>query len=330
MTEEITKPNAELDRLIVEAREITKHTKSEATKRAYARDFRTFSTWCQLVELVPLPAIPETVALYVVHLDNLGRKPATIRRQLSSISQAHRLAGHDSPVNGQVLEVKKGIHRLRGVAQTKKQPLTLEKLRRVVELTPPDFLGYRDRAILLVGWTGALRRSEICDIDLEDLEDQDEGIAINLKRTKTDQEGEGRKIGLPFIDQEHQLCAARALRRWIALAKVGAGAVFLGVGKGGKERFFAEPWATRLEPRAISAIVKRAVTRAGYDPTIYSGHSLRSGLATTLAHCGIEERRIQEITGHRSLSMLREYIHQGSLFVDHPVVSLFSTQSLSD
>lgn len=316
--------SAELERLIVQAREIGEHTKSEATKKAYASDTKQFSLWCASVGLQALPADPETVALYIVAADQSGLRPSTIRRHLTSIAQEHLLAGYDSPVNAQVLELKKGIHRLRGRRSEKKQAITLDRLRRILENTPCDFLGIRDRAIMLVGWTGALRRSEICGIDVEHLENHAEGIAVCLPHSKTDQEGAGRKIGLPFVDADQTMCAARAIRKWLELAQITSGAVFLGVGKGGKDRFFGQPRSSRLVDQEISRIIKRACARAGYDPREYSGHSLRSGLATTLAHAGTEERRIADITGHRKLETLREYIRAGSLFVAHPVIALFS------
>lgn len=327
--ESITKPETELERLIIKARELSDHTKSEATKRAYAADLRKFSRWCASVELQSLPADSETIALYLVHLDQIGRKPSTIGRALTALSQAHVLAGHPTPIDGRVRELKKGMHRLRGTTRNKKKPLTIDRLRRCIEHTPNDFPGVRDRAILLVGWTGALRRSEICNIDFEDIEELPEGFALTLGKTKTDQEGAGRKIGFPFVDHEHQLCSVRALTKWVKLASINSGAVFRQIGKGGRGKFF-DRTRNRLSDKSISVIIKDAAERAGYERSRFSGHSLRSGLATTLAWVGIEERKIANITGHRSLKVLREYIHEGGLFRDHPISQLFSFLSTSE
>lgn len=318
----IIKSQTEIAELSKDAAEIAERTKSESTKKAYRSDLRIFKEWCEGLKLEHLPAEPETVALYVVHLDKQGRKPATIRRAMTSISQAHLLSGHDSPVTERVLEIKKGIHRIRGTAQAHKQALTIHRLRRCIEHTPPDFLGARDKAVLLVGWVGALRRSEICAIDFDDLETVEEGIAVTIRVSKTDQEGEGRKIGLPFIDSEPRLCPVRALRHWLHLACIEDGPVFLGIGKGG-HKMFGSTKLNRLGSRTIGGIVKRAAKRAGYESANFSGHSLRSGLATTLARAGIDERRIANITGHKSMKTLRVYIQDGELFNDHPVLKLF-------
>lgn len=313
----------ELAELARDAVAISQQTKSDATKKAYRSDWGIFCRWCESMSLASMMADPETVGLYVVHLDKIGRKPSTIRRAMTSISQAHLLAGHDSPITARVLELKKGIHRIRGTAQLHKKALTLGKLRRCIEHTLPSFIGSRDKAILLVGWTGALRRSEISGIDYENLEFVEDGIIVTISSSKTDQEGAGRKIGLPFIDSDEKLCPVRALRRWIRLAAIESGPVFLGVGKGA-HLFLGTTSCRRIGDRTIGTIVKSAAERAGYDPRAYAGHSLRSGLATTLAREGIEERRIANITGHKSMKTLRTYIQDGELFKDHPILSLFS------
>lgn len=319
---ELISPQSELAELARDAVEISQRTKSEATKRAYQSDLKIFKAWCSSVKLSSLPAEPETVALYVVHLDKQGRKPSTIRRAMTSISQAHLLGGCESPVTARVLEIKKGVHRIRGTAQVQKKALTLDRLRRCIESTPPSFLGARDKAVLLVGWAGALRRSEICNIDVEDLEEEEAGLAVKIRYSKTDQEGEGRVIGLPFIDSDERLCPVRALQHWLKLSGIASGPCFLGIGKGGS-LFFGDINCARLNDRRVAYIVKAACKRAGYNPANFAGHSLRSGLATTLARAGIDERRIANITGHKSMKMLRTYIQDGQLFRDHPILRLF-------
>lgn len=320
----IEQNDAELAALIDDAERIAKQTKAENTKRAYRSDVRLFVTWCDKHNLDSMPAKNEAVALYMVHMDKVGRRPSTIRRALTSINQAHVLAGHAEPVDARVLELKKGIHRIRGRARQKKIAITLERLRRIIITTPNDFIGTRDRALLLVGWTAALRRSELCAIRYEDLEERPEGFALMLPRSKTDQEGVGRRIGLPFVDGDQMLCSVRALRKWLKLANIESGPVFRIIGRGGLRKMFYKIQDKSISDKRVSLIIKAAAKRAGYDAAEYSGHSLRSGLVTTLAHAGISEAGIMGITGHKTSEMLREYIHEGQLFQDHPITTLFS------
>jgi site-specific recombinase XerD len=320
----------ELQTLAKDAKRISKKTKSESTKRSYKSDLKLFDAWCKEHSLVSRPASSETVGLYIVYLDKIGRKPSTISRTMTSINQAHVLVGHREPVDERVLELKKGINRERGTARKKKVALTLERLRRVIICTDNDYIGIRDKAILLVGWASALRRSELAGIQHNDLEELPEGLAVTIRRSKSDQEGAGRKIGIPFIDGEQSMCPVRAFKRWVALSQtkegkqITTGPVFRIIGKGGRNKLHYFCRDRGLSDKRISIIVKLAVERAGYDPKEYSGHSLRSGLATTLAHAGISESGIMGITGHKSVATLREYIREGRLFVNHPLISLFS------
>lgn len=316
----------ELKELMVQATTIAENTKSAATKRAYRGDWRQFERWCEGHQIESFPTNSQAVALYMVHLNQLGRKPSTIRRALTSINQKHLLADLPGPVDARVLELKKGIHRTRGRRTNKKVAITLDRLRRMIRLTATDFVGRRDRALLLLGWAAALRRSEIVAIHVEHLEELTEGLALTLPSSKTDQEGFGRKIGIPFVDQETALCPVRAVQLWCNLARIKTGPVFRPVFKGGEGRFFGRSQKNALSDRAVSLIIKNAAKRAGYDPSEYSGHSLRSGLTTTLAADGATETQIMGITGHKSSKMVREYIQEGGLFVNHPLVSLFSDQ----
>ena len=316
--------DAELAALIDDAERIAQQTKAQNTKRAYRSDLKQFTAWCDKYNLDSLPAKNETVALYMVHMDKIGRKPSTIRRAMTSINQAHVLAGHPEPVDARVLELKKGIHRIRGRARKKKIAITLERLRRFIITTPKDFIGTRDRALILVGWTAALRRSELCAIRYEDLEQRPEGIALTLPKSKTDQEGVGKKIGLPFVDGDQELCPVRALNKWLKLAQIKSGPVFTIIGRAGRDKMFHTVSEKAISDKRVSIIIKKAATRAGFDPEDYAGHSLRSGLITTLASAGIPEAGIMRISGHKSTEMLREYIQDGGLFQDHPITTLFS------
>lgn len=319
-----TPHDAELAALIDDAKEIAKQTKSQNTKRAYKSDLKLFIAWCDEHNLDSLPAKNESVALYMVHMDKIGRRTSTIRRAITSINQAHALAGYPEPVDARVLELKKGIHRMRGRARKKKIAITLERLRRFIITTPNDFIGTRDRALLLVGWTAALRRSELCAVRFEDLEERPEGFVLNLPRSKTDQEGIGYKVGLPFVDGDQELCSVRALRKWLKLAQIKSGPVFRIIGRGGYQKMFHLAGEKPISDKRVSLIIKAAAARAGYDSAEYSGHSLRSGLVTTLAHAGIPEIGIMRITRHKSKEMLREYVQEAEIFQDHPITTLFA------
>ena len=310
----------ELAKLADGAQKLAEATKSQNTKTAYKSDWRQFELWCDGLGHGPLPCTPEIVALYVVHMNNIKRRPSTIARALTAINQAHLLAGFDSPVDPRVREIFKGVKRERGTAQAKAAPITVEHLKRLVKCCDRDIIGVRDKAVLLVGWTAALRRSSIAALDVEDLEERTDGLVITLRRSKADQEGEGFKVGVPFVERE-DLCPVRALRRWLEIAEIKEGAIFLRIGKGGKGAMFAKTY-NRLSEKMISLIIKRMANRSGYDSSKFSGHSLRAGLATAAAQAGISERAIMHITGHTSERTMRGYIRDGSIFREHPAKEL--------
>jgi site-specific recombinase XerD len=318
MTEKIVPVDKNLAQLKEKMDDIAKSTKSDATKRAYRSDIQIFSQWCDSQGLECLPSTDEIVALYIVHLNEMKYKPSTIRRQLSAISQAHKLSGHDSPVTPHVKEIEKGIRRLVGTHQKKVEPITIEILKRILKHCGADIFGVRDRALFLIGFAGAFRRSEIISMDAEQLEHRAEGLVITMGKTKTDQEGEGRKVAIPFYDPDITLCPVRALTFWLKVTGIERGPVFrpLGQAKKIKEK--------RLRRRTIAIIVKKYIKLAGYDPQKFSGHSLRSGFATTAARKGIEERLIMRQTGHKSIPVMRGYIDDGTLFRNHPLAKVLS------
>ncbi|HXA66095.1 MAG TPA: site-specific integrase [Bryobacteraceae bacterium] len=294
------------------AREYIAMAKAPATLRAYRADWRDFEGWCVAHSLTPMPAAPETVALYLAdHADVL--KPATLTRRLAAIAKVHSAAGHDSPASlrhATVSEVFKGIRRSKGTAQTRKAPLLVGQLRAALKDTRGDLLGLRDRALLLVGFAGAFRRSELVALDVADVAFTEDGLVVTIRRSKTDQEGEGRKVGVPFGSRT-ATCPVRALRAWLDAAEISSGPVFRAVDRHGRLS------AARLCDRAVALIVKRAAELVGLDASIFAGHSLRAGLATSAAAAGASERSIMDQTGHRSVQMVRRYIREGSLFRDN-------------
>lgn len=303
---------ARVEDLIDAARAFASATRSEATLRAYRSDWADFEQWCQRHGADPLPAAPATVALYVTDLAST-RKPSTITRRMAAISVAHQHVGHPSPTSDvRVREVLRGIRRTLGTAPDAATPATIGDIRTMLAHLPDDLSGLRDCALLLVGFAGALRRSELVGLNVEDLDAREEGIAVTLRRSKTDQEGEGRRIALPY-GHDHHTCPVAALKAWLAAAGIESGPVFRSVNRHG------QVGQGRLSTAAVAQTIKRAAARAKIDPSHFSGHSLRAGFATTAAAAGASERAIAAQTGHQSMAVLRRYVRHGSLFTDNAV-----------
>ena len=240
-------------------------------------------------------------------------KAASLNMRLVAIRQAHRLAGFTLDAQSPAIrEVMKGIRRTKGTAVTKKAAAEVDVLRdAVVKLRDiPGPRALRDRALLLVGFAAALRRSELVALDLADVAFVPEGMVLTLRRRKTDQAGKGTEVAIP-LGRSERTCPVLTLKAWIAAAGISAGALFLSVNRHG--------WVSQRRPSAedVPRAVKAAVAAADYDPAIYSGHSLRSGFATSAAKAGVAERHIQDQTGHRSLPVLRGYIRRGNLFTEN-------------
>lgn len=308
------KPRENLATLFEGVRTKSIAARSSATRRAYSYDWTTFVTWAESHRRAALPASQKTVAAYIVQLDKNGLSNATIARTLASISTAHKLGGLATPTTSALVrDTFRGIKREKTFHRRKASPITLDHLGRLLEYCDNTSIGLRDRALVLVGWAAALRRSEIVLLDVGDIEEHPEGIAVVIRRSKTDQEQDGVKIGLPFADGP--LCPVRALRAWLAHAEISEGPIFRSIYKGGKIA------PRRLSDQRVNAIVKRLAAAAGYNPDSYSGHSLRSGFATSAAKVGCEERDIMRHTRHRSIATAREYIREGSLF-ENPLSTL--------
>jgi len=290
------------------ARDYISQSMSASTIRAYDIGWRHFAGWCDGYGLPVMPATPEIVALYIAECAET-LKPATIALRLSAISYYHQAAGHESPTHS--LAVRKtlaGIRRSKGVAQVQKSPLSVADLRCIAtDHLPAGMKGTRDRALLLLGFAAAFRRSELVGLNVEDAEHVAEGLILTLRRSKTDQEGEGRKVGIPF-GQHAETCPVRAVDAWLAASGIAEGAIFRPVNRWGR----LSP--ARLSDRAVALVVKEYAAAAGRDATTFAGHSLRAGFATAAAGAGAREFDIMRQTGHKSLTMLRRYIRDGSLF----------------
>lgn len=302
----------ELRQLLETSQAYMRQAKAPNTLRAYNGDWRQFERWCSARGFQALPASAEVVVLFLT--EQAGqRKVSTVVRRQSAISVAHRLAGYGSPSEApEVRALMAGLRRARGTMPERRRPLMAEQLETVLKHLPDGVLGLRDRALLLVGFAGAFRRSELVGLDWEDCEFVEQGVAIRLRRTKTDQEGEGRRVGIPFRPRRAS-CPVRALAAWRDCGGWEAGPVFRPVNRHG------DVMDSRLSDRAVARIVQRSLVRAGIDAEGYAGHSLRAGFATSAARGGASERAIMNQTGHKSVTTLRQYIREGSLFLENAV-----------
>lgn len=298
-----------LARLLAQADASFRAARAGSTLRAYAHDWRQFRTWCEDKAFLPLPASPQALILYGTDLiKNRQRKLNTLFRRLAAISQMHQQAGFDSPTRSwTVRQFVQGLRREIGVAPVRKRPVLVEDLKRILAQLPNSLLGKRDRALLLLGFAGALRRSELVALNVEDLENTPDGLIVTIRRSKTDQAGEGRKIGIPR-GSEPVSCPLRALEEWRAAAQIDSGPLFRVMNRHG------QVLEKRLSAEGVAIVVKRYARKLDLDPATFAGHSLRAGLATSAAAAGKSERAIMNQTGHRSVTTVRRYIREGNLF----------------
>lgn len=294
------------------ARGYASEASAGSTRRAYRVAWADFTDWCTAGGHTCLPAPPEVVGSFLAARAST-HKAASLNMRLVAIGQAHRLAGHRLDAQHPAIrETMKGIRRTHGTAPAKKAAADVVVLRDALsELAKiPGPRALRDRALLLIGFAAALRRSELVALDLADLRFVAEGVILTLRRRKTDQAGRGTEIAIPS-GQSERTCPVLALRAWLAAALITSGPVFVSVNRHGGMG------STRLSPIDVARVVKAAVAAAGEAPEHYAGHSLRSGFITSAARAGVAERDIQNQSGHRSLPVLRGYIRRGSLFVDN-------------
>jgi integrase len=301
---------------------------TESTKRAYESDWQAFWRFCRDHDLLDLPADPETVAIHLTDMADSGLSVSTIQRRSISISAIHRAAGFESPAKtDRVRRVIKGIKKRLGTAPRQAKALSWPDIRRMVQHCDTSIIGVRDSAILLLGWTSALRRSELVALDIGDLEFVEQGLILTIRRSKTDQMGEGAKIGIPSISND-AYCPVFAVQRWIARAKSRSPSnpLFLKIGASGRNEWFREPEG-RLSDRMIPLIIKRYAKFSGMDPNLYSAHSLRRGLATDAGAAGVPERVISRHTRHRSIAVLRNYIEDGTIWQENPLPIIYGREN---
>ena len=306
-----------LENLARAARAFMESAKAPNTRRAYRSDWCHFESWCRSQGLAFLPATPETVTLYITALAP-DHKPASLQRKLTSITKAHQAAGFPSPASLQhavISETLKGIRRTVGTAQPGKEPLLTADVLNLLEALDDGLLGRRDRALLLVGFAGGFRRSELVNFDVDDITETADGLVIRVRRSKTDPEGKGTTVALPY-GSTAATCPVRSYRAWIAAAGITAGPAFRSVDRHGR----VSPG--RMNAGSVARLIKRAAEAAGLDPAPYAGHSLRAGFATQAFLNGAAEVSIMRQTRHKSLNTLRKYIRDRSLFRDNPAARL--------
>jgi len=287
-------------------------SKAINTVRAYKSDFNDFGLFCAQNGFKSLPSEPKIVALYLTYLSTKDAKMSTLKRRLVSIGVIHKLKGHYLDTkHPSIIENIMGIKRRKGSIQKGKKPLLISSLKTIIDAIDQQnkekIKILRDRSIILIGFSGGFRRNEIVSLNYDDLDFVPEGLKIKIKRSKTDQFGEGSIKALPYFDNS-QYCPVVSLKNWIDIARINSGALFRRFSKGSRLT------EKRLTDQTVALLIKEYLQLAGIDNKNYSGHSLRSGFATSAAESGAEERSIMAMTGHKSSEMVRRYIKEANLF----------------
>ena len=276
-----------------------RNSKSANTLRAYQSDYNDFSLFCSKNGFQAMPTQPKILAFYLTHLSSYS-KYSTLKRRLASISIIHKTKGHYIDTKHPIIvENLMGIKRTNGTNQKGKKPLLINDLKLLIQAIDmskeKNIRKIRDKALILIGFSGGFRRSELVDIEYEDVEFVEEGVKIFVKRSKTDQSGEGMTKAIPYFDNIN-FCPVKALNKWVVVADLKDGKIF------------------NISDKNVALIIKKYANYAGLDAHKYAGHSLRSGFATSTAESGAEERNIMAMTGHKSTEMVRRYIKEANLF----------------
>jgi site-specific recombinase XerD len=282
---------------------------SEATLRAYRTDARIFSDWCASRGVSAMPASAEVVATYLSSMATEGSKFSTISRRMAAIRFAHEAADLESPTSSRTVRAAvAGIRRTIGTAQVKKAPATGARIVEMIRLCPATLTGLRDKAMLLIGFAGAFRRSELVALRVEDITEVEGGLRVMIRRSKTDQDGAGQEIA---IARGAVHCPVQALKTWLAAAAITEGPIFRKVTQGNRVLDNA------LTDRSVALLVKSCAKRAGLEADDFGGHSLRAGAITSAAERGAALLKMAELSRHKSLDVLRGYVRSAELFKDH-------------
>ena len=276
-----------------------KNSKANNTLRAYQSDFKDFSSFCTKNGFSSMPSDPKIIALYLTHLSSFS-KFSTLKRRLASIKVIHRLKGHYIDTKHPIIaENLMGIKRKMGVKQTSKKPLLINNLKLIIKVLDEkeknEKKRIRNKSLILLGFSGGFRRSELVNLDYDDLEFVDEGLKIFIKKSKTDQAGIGSVKAIPYFSNK-EYCPVIKIKDWIRYSNIAEGKIY------------------NISDKSVSLTIKKYASLAGLDPNLYGGHSLRSGFATSAAEAGAEERNIMAMTGHKTTQMVRRYIQEANLF----------------
>ena len=275
-----------------------KSSKAPNTLRAYKADYKDFVSFCFRNDFKPMPSEPKIISLYLTYLSK-SCKFSTLKRRLASISIIHRLSGHYIDIKHPIItENLMGIKRIKGSYQKAKKPILINDLKLIIDVIDKDKNEknrFKNRALILVGFAGGFRRSELVAIFYEDVDFVPEGVKIFVKRSKTDQSGEGMTKGIPYFSNS-DYCPVISLKNWLEKSKIKSGKIF------------------NMSDKSVALTVKKYTAIAGLDSNKYSAHSLRSGFATSTAELGAEERSIMAMTGHKTTQMVRRYIQEANLF----------------
>ena len=275
-----------------------KNSKAHNTLRAYQADFKDFTKFCLKNSFNSMPSDPKIIALYLTHLSSFS-KFSTLKRRLASIKVIHRLKGHYIDTKHPIIaENLMGIKRKMGVKQTSKKPILINDLKLIINVINKDkneYKKFQNKALILIGFAGGFRRSELVSIEYEDIEFVNEGVKILVQRSKTDQTGLGMTKAIPYF-QNKIYCPVTSLRDWISYSKISDGKIF------------------KISDKTVALTIQKYALLAGLDKTKYAGHSLRSGFATSTAETGADERSIMAMTGHKTTQMVRRYIQEANLF----------------
>ena len=301
----------DVKKLHEETLENLKSSKANNTLRAYKSDFRDFGAFCAKHGFNSMPTEPKVVSLYLTHL-SANSKISTLRRRLVSIGVVHKIKGHyldtKHPV---IIENLMGIKRKKGSIQTGKKPILINHLKQIINVIDEQKIEkikkLRNRTLILVGFSGGFRRTELISVDYEDLDFVDEGVKITLRRSKTDQFGEGMIKGLPYFSNEIY-CPVTSLKRWLEVSKIKSGPIFRRFSKG------SSLTEKRLTDQSVVLLMKEYLNLAGIENKNVAGHSLRAGFATVAAESGADERSIMAMTGHKTTQMVRRYIREANIF----------------
>ena len=275
-----------------------KNSKAHNTLRAYQADFNDFSNFCKTNNFSSLPTDPKIVALYLTNLSS-SFKFSTLKRRLASIKVIHKLKGNYIDIKHPIIsENLMGIKRKLGVKQMSKKPILLNDLKLIIQAIDDEkneFKKIQNKALILIGFAGGFRRSELVSIEYDDVDFVNEGVKINIKKSKTDQIGIGMIKAIPFFENT-KFCPVVSLKEWINYAKINSGRIF------------------KISDKSVALIIKKYALISGLDHSKYAGHSLRSGFATSTAERGADERSIMAMTGHKTTQMVRRYIQEANLF----------------